>query len=377
MKTQHLLLPAAALALAVLQPAIAQDVDMQASLYLPPTNDTVVGGWEPFTKKVEERTEGRISIRIFAGGALLGARASSQGVRDGVVDMAYIPMNYQPAEFPYIGGMINEFAAVGNNTYVVTAATTELVMTDCAPCQEELKRAGNVYLGVSAAPGMVIMSGSKINELDDFQGMSIRSGGLLWDRFISGLGATPVNVPGNEQYEAMSRGVVGAVMHVPSSLISVSLIELTEAVVLTNLGLARSQNTFATNPDTWAKLSVEDREIFLEEALKANIDIAAKYDDSGRKALAMAEEQGIDVVEPWPELQQHIDNFVAESVDSGIKVSVAEHGIEDAAAWAEKLEALNQKWTAVWEETDGDLDAYKERFVEEIRAKVDLESYGL
>jgi TRAP-type C4-dicarboxylate transport system substrate-binding protein len=350
--------------------------ELKASVHLPPKNNTVADGWEPFAEAVKERTGGEVTVKLFLGGSLLGPKAASEGIRDGVVDLGYVIVGYHPAEFPHTA-FINDMAAIGTNALIVTAATTELILTQCEPCREEYKQRGNVYTGTYAVPPMVIMSSKMIDSPEDIEGLKIRSAGAAWDNFVKAVGATPVNVPSSEQYEAQSRGVVDASFHVAASLKTYGLWDMTKDVLLVNVGAYRAINTFAFNPDSWAALTDEQRRIMLEEASDANFGIAAGYMATDREALEESKAKGIRVQEISDEFKAIRDEYVAAEKAGLVEKGKGTRGIENPEPLIEKMSALVDKWTQIYEEVDGDVDALRERFKTDVISKVDVSTYGM
>jgi TRAP-type C4-dicarboxylate transport system substrate-binding protein len=369
---------ACALALTTLLATAAAPVqarELKASTHLPPKNDTIANGWVPFMKYVEERTKGEITIKAFHGGALLGPRATSQGIRDGVVDLGYVIVGYHNAEYPMLGGFANDVSAIGVDPIAVVAATTEWVMHHCAPCLKEFEDQGNVFTSAGAVPGMVIMSKVKLEKLSDYNGRKIRSNGGFWDEFIKSLGAVPVNVPSSEQYEAMNRGLVEAVIHVPSSMKTYSLWDMTKDVTLINFGIYRSINTFSFNPTTWKSLTPAQRKIMLESALDANIDIAYGYDKTGEQALEESKKKGISVHPPSPEIKAKVDEFIKKATAEGVELGKTKYKLADSAKTVATITELVAKWEKIHAETGNDLDKFKARARQEILAKVDPATY--
>ncbi|MGE0660842.1 MAG: C4-dicarboxylate TRAP transporter substrate-binding protein [Reyranellaceae bacterium] len=355
--------------------APAQARELKASTHLPPKNDTVANGWVPFAKYVEDRTKGEITIKTFNGGALLGPRAAAEGIRDGVVDLGYVIVGYHTAEFPHLGGFANDLSAIGVDPVPVVAATSEWVFLNCKPCLEDFKKQGNVFTGAGAVPGMVIMSKVKLDSLADYNGRKIRSNGGFWDEFIKTLGAVPVNVPSSEQYEALNRGLVEAVIHVPSSMKTYGLWDMVKDVTLINFGVYRSINTFTFNPATWKSLTTPQRKAVLESAMDANLDIAYGYGKTGEQALEESAKKGISIHPPGPAVKEKVDAFIKDVKVKGIELGKTKYNIADADKMVESIESLNTKWQKIWEETGKDLAKFKVRVREEIVSKVDPATY--
>jgi TRAP-type transport system periplasmic protein len=336
----------------------------------------VANGYRPFMKYVEQRSKGDLTIKLFTGGALLGPRAATQGVRDGVVDIGYVIVGYHPAEYPYLGAFANDLSGIGVDPVAVTAATTEWVMLHCPACQKDFEAQGNIFTGASAVPGMVIMSKVKINKLEDAKGLKIRSNGSFWDEFIKSLDAVPVNVPSSEQYEALNRGIVEAVIHVPSSMKTYSLWDMAKDVTLLNFGVYRSINTFAVNPATWRSLSAEQRRIILTSAMDANLDIAYGYGLTGADALEGSRKKGISIHPPGSDLKAKIDDFIKKANADAVQLGKTKYKIADADQVVATVMQLTDKWQRIWEEVGGNLDKFKARAQQEIIAKVNPETYG-
>ncbi|HKV15036.1 MAG TPA: C4-dicarboxylate TRAP transporter substrate-binding protein [Reyranella sp.] len=374
---QTIALGAACLAaiLYAVTPAAARE--LKASVHLPPKNDTVANGYRPFMKYVKERSKGDLTIKLFTGGALLGPRAVTQGVRDGVVDIGYVIVGYHPAEYPYLGAFANDMSGIGVDPVVVTAATTEWVMLHCPPCLKDFEKQGNVFTGASAVPGMVIMSKVKIEKPEDLKGLKIRSNGSFWDEFIKSLDAVPVNVPSSEQYEALNRGIVEAVIHVPSSMKTYSLWDTVKDVTLLNFGVYRSINTFSINPETWRSLSADQRRIILASAMDANLDIAHGYEVTGAEALEGSRKKGIRIHSPTEALQARIDAFIKKANVNAVEIGKTKYEIADADKVVATVMQLTDKWQRIWQEMNGDLDKFKTRTQEEIISKLDPQTYGV
>lgn len=349
--------------------------ELKASVHLPPKNNTVADGWEPFAEQVKAQTNGELTVKLFLGGSLLGPKAASEGIRDGVVDLGYVIVGYHPAEFPHTA-FINDMAAIGTNAVVVTAATSELILTQCEPCLADYRKRGNVYTGSYAVPPMVIMSTKMIESPDDIKGLKIRSAGAAWDNFVNAVGATPVNVPSSEQYEAMSRGVVDASFHVAASLKTYGLWDMTKDVLLVDVGAYRAINTFAFNPESWAELTDDQRRVVLEAASDANFGIAAGYINTDQAALKESEEKGIRVQKISDAFKAIRTDYVSREKAGLVAKGKETRGVANPEPLIQKMSELVDKWTAIYEETGGDVDAIRERFKSDVIARIDVSTYG-
>ena len=362
--------------LALSSAAHAETRTLKASVHLPPKNNAVADGYEPFVKRVEEATKGQLKIRLFTGGSLLGPKAVSDGVRDGLADIGYVIFGYSPAEYPY-GALITDMAAIGDNAVPVSAATTEFVMLGCEPCLAEFKANGNVYTGTYGTPPMVLMGMQPVKAPADLKGKKIRAAGSIWDRYIEFVEAIPVNVPSSEQYEALSRGAVDMVITSPTSLKGFSLWDVVKDVTLIDLGVYRAINTYAFNPKTWQSFSPEMRRLLLEITADSNLDIAHGYNRTTDEVIAGAKDKKIAVAEPTPEVKRNVDAFVEADLKAIAEIARTKHGIAKPEEHIAKMQELVAKWNAIWEESGRDLDKMKQRLRTDVIAKLDVERYGM
>ena len=89
-------------------------------------------------EQIKQDTKGSITWKLVAGGALLDARGTVPGVKDGLADAGlgiapYVP-NLQPAT-----NMIFSTHVWGNDVVAATAAAVETVILNCPECLDEHK----------------------------------------------------------------------------------------------------------------------------------------------------------------------------------------------------------------------------------------------
>src|SRR3546814_16715743 len=100
----------------------------------------------------------------------------------------------------------------------------------------------------STGPYVLIAKGD-LNSLDKIKGKKLRAGGSLWDRFATSVGATGVNIPSSEMYEALSRGILDAAIYAVGGLKTHGLADVAEQVIMLNLGSFRAGSLYSFNQD--------------------------------------------------------------------------------------------------------------------------------
>jgi TRAP-type C4-dicarboxylate transport system substrate-binding protein len=201
MKLRHALLGALA-GLMSAGPAFAAEFELKLSHMFPPTHFIQTLVLEPWAKSLEEKSNGRVKIQIFAAGSALGdATRQFDQVRGGVVDIAIgipaIPRGRHPRS------TLIELPFTIKTAEAGTKALTELY-------DEHLKAdfPGTVMLSLTVTEPSAIHTKSPVADLDQVKGMRLRAPTPSVTAILNALGATPVGLPPTQIYENVERGVV-------------------------------------------------------------------------------------------------------------------------------------------------------------------------
>ena len=101
MKAKHFLLVSAMLLLlAGCSRKEGEEVIELSYANFPPPETFPCVQMERWKEEVERRTNGRVRIKTYPGGTLLGAKAIYDGVADGTAAIGNFAMSYQPGRFP-------------------------------------------------------------------------------------------------------------------------------------------------------------------------------------------------------------------------------------------------------------------------------------
>lgn len=160
-----------------------------------------------YIQRVSELSNGRIQIQAFPPGALVPTFEMLDAVGKGVVDIGYGAQVYWRGKIPFTlwtWGVPFAFKALDHYDYL-WHETDLLGIVREAFAQQNVHFLGPVYSDEWGAT----MSRNELRRLSDFQGVKIRSFGLGAEIWKS-QGASIVTIPGEEQYTAMSTGVIDA-----------------------------------------------------------------------------------------------------------------------------------------------------------------------
>ncbi|MFV0245335.1 MAG: TRAP transporter substrate-binding protein [Qingshengfaniella sp.] len=195
---------AAALAVLCTETALAQEVTLRLSHWVPATHPTHTQSIEPWAESISQASDGRIKIQIFPAQQLGTAPNHYDMTRDRIVDFGYTNPGYQAGRFPIYS--LAEMPFLISNAPRGAAALHEWY----APLAETEMKDVKFCLANPHDPG-TIHSKVPIMEPGDIKGLNVRPADATISRFISLLGGGPVQVPAPEAREAIANGVADAI----------------------------------------------------------------------------------------------------------------------------------------------------------------------
>lgn len=194
---------AGALALGGATAASAQEITIR---YVSPNteSDPTQAATIWFMDEVTRKTEGRVEFDRYLGNSLVRDQDILDAIGDGTVEMGKVFTVSYPGQLP-LWNMTN-LPFTSPSPYV--AINTIRDLTDEFPeFDAELERFNVAALGVITTGGTGIVSKKPINTIEDLRGFQVRARGVQAEAFTA-AGASPVSIPWNDVYEALSRGVV-------------------------------------------------------------------------------------------------------------------------------------------------------------------------
>lgn len=209
--------------------AAAQTVTLKLHTFVPPKSSNWVGQVAPWMDKVEKDSGGRIRFERYPSMQLGGSPPQLvDQVKDNVVDIIWTLPGYTSGRFPRVEAFELPFMLQGGaeNT---SKALWEYVQT---LGRDDFRDYHVISANVHGA-GFFHSREKDIRTLADLKGMKVRGPTRQTTRLLAALGATPVGMPVTQIPDAISKGVVDAVV-VPWEI--VPAIKLNE--------LARSHSEF-------------------------------------------------------------------------------------------------------------------------------------
>lgn len=354
--------------------AAAQARDLRVAPAAPPPHPANGVLYTNFLKYLPEESEGRLTGTML-GPEVVNLTQMKDALQSQVAEVGNLLPLYFPADLPMMS-VTGQLSLTGQNSQAMGAAMTEFVV-NCAPCQQEMKDLGLVFLGSGASDVYEFLTTKPVRTSADLAGLRLRSGGAPWGRLAEHFGAVPVQMSVFDQFEAISQGSIDGTMASIGDMLAFRLVEVVKYITYVPLGMYISTSNFATSKVTWDSLSVEDRAAMARAANRANTDFTNRW---GAEIPSIAEgaanAAGIEFLDADPAFVTELQEFIQADIVTAGAYSQEQFGIEDAPQQIEAFLALVDKWTAIAEELESDPVKMAARTYDEVWSKVDYASYG-
>ena len=215
-------------------------------------------GYKALEQAIEDlkaSTGGRIDIKLFGVGTLVGAFDQLDAIGKGIFECGFNAPAYYAGKDPAFAAFFSLMGVWGD--------TTEVKIWSYYFGGNELARKlyakyGVYYVGPALVGAEPIMSKVPLKTLEDFKGIKIRTAGGLTAALFTKLGAAPVKLPGSELYTGLDTGVVDAAEFVSlAENKDLGLHEVTKYVLYPSFHGPTATCDFTVNQKKWDKLPAE------------------------------------------------------------------------------------------------------------------------
>lgn len=270
---------------------------------------------------LEEQSDGRIQITSYPGASLAAPDEHFDAAETGSVDIALSVNGYTPNQFPLTSVM--ELPFMSTSSVEGTKTLWELY-NEFDEFKDEY--AGTVPLWLyTTDPAQLYTTDKQVKSIEDLKGMRIRSPSPETSEWLEALGATPVSMPMNENFEALERGVVDGTI---APWEAVKTWGLDEVLKYATVGNFYSTTMFVVmNEDEFNSLNDEDQTLLQDLTGEAMVKTTGEtFDQFGKEAVEQAEEKGIEIyelsdaeLEEWSEfINPTIENWIENVEGKGL-----------------------------------------------------------
>ncbi len=172
----------------------------------PPGFPVFQEGAEEFARRVGVMSNGRLNIRVYAGGELVPPLQVFDAVSQGTIEMGHGSPYYWAGKVPeaqFFSSVPFGMTAKGMNAWLYYGGGLELWREVYAPFNVVPFPMGNTGMQMGG------WFNKKINSLDDIKGLRMRIPGL-GGKVLKRAGGNPVLMAGSEIYTALERGTIDA-----------------------------------------------------------------------------------------------------------------------------------------------------------------------
>jgi TRAP-type C4-dicarboxylate transport system substrate-binding protein len=277
------------------QDAAGKSYSFTYSVFFPPTHVQAQLA-EAWAKEIQTRSNGRIKITVFPGGALTAADQCYEGVLTGRSDIGMSMLAYTRGRFPLLE-MLD--LPVGYPDGVTATKIANLVYNTWLPA--ETANTQVMYLHAHG-PG-ILASKKPIRTLADLPGLKIRATGFS-AKIVESLGASPISMPQGETYEALEKGVVDATFCPIETLKGWKQGEVIKHVTDSSC-VGYTTTCFVTmNKKRWDALPEELRQVIREVNGEWETKHGQAWNDADEAGLAFVRELGHEVIPLGAEEQE-------------------------------------------------------------------------
>lgn len=310
-----------------IQPAWAAD-ELKLATFVPNTHIIMAKVLTPWAEKLAKESGGKMSVRMFPSMQLGGKPPELyRQMARGISDICFTLPGYTSGDFPMMA--LTELPGAAESGADGTRKIWQHFDKFLAREFTEAK-----VVGLWNSDSAALMSKNKpIRTLEDMRGLKIRTPSAAQSAQLIALGATPIDMPANQIYNNLDRGVVDAAMIPMSAAIDFKLIEVARYFTL-NAPLGRSNFLVAMNRGRYEKLPADMRKLIdATTGLQLSLEGARVYDEQSDAGIAAARKDR-EVIEldakerkRW---QAAFRNHIEERVNEGEKAGLPARGLVGA-----------------------------------------------
>ena len=281
---------------------------------------STVNGLIPWLQKVEEDSHGTLKMELYANNTLTKDNQAWMAVRNGIADMAWLPMGRYPGMNPLL-----EVIGLGELAYEDAMGATERVWNILDTVPAAMKPfAANRLIALYSTDTAFLLTKKPVRSLEDLKGMKIRCTSVYVNS-LKALGAVPVVLGMPDVYMSLQKSVIDGLICDWESVSGFRLYDEAKYAT-TNVPLGMVTFCIAMNQRAYNKLPQE-----AQQAIDAN---------SGRAgSLWLAKRFSYDSRNLQPEITPHLKEVIELSDAERTRWSE----LVGRPLWNQWLEDMNRK----------------------------------
>ena len=273
----------------------AETTTLRFSHFWPATAATHTEIFEPWAKKIEQESGGRIKVELYPSATLSKPDATYDATAKGTVDIGSQLQGYTNGRFPLT--QVAELPGLSNSATQMNCMLQTLY--DDGVIADEYKDTHLLFM-MGTGPGGMHTIDKAIRTPDDLKGLRMRRPSAIAGDIIEAAGGTPVGLPATDIYTSLQRGVLDGLSLPWDATGSFRLIELTNTH--TNIPFYSSAIMVTMNKDKYNSLPDDLKKVIDDNSGMQMAAAAGKvFDAEDAKYMAEAKAKGdtmIDIPDP-------------------------------------------------------------------------------
>jgi len=279
----------AALALVTVA-AHAQEVTLKIHHFLPPKGTIQAQVFEPWCEKLGKESNGRIKCQIYPAMQLGGTPPQLfDQARDGVADIIWTIPTYQAGRFNK--SEVFELPFMAKSAEIGSPALWEYIQKNSL---DEFR--GVKLLAAHVHDGSLLhFTNKRVTNLEEIKGLKVRAPTRIGTKFLTAIGAVPVQMPVPQVTESLAKAVIDGAMVPWEVAPALKLQEVTKYHLDTATGVDKMSNSIfviAMNPAKYDSLPPDLKKILdANTGLEFSKQIGKVFDgttDPAKKLAAAA-----------------------------------------------------------------------------------------
>jgi len=261
--------------------ALAQEVVLKYSSWLPPSHaaNEVFSEW---IADIERVTDGRVTIEYLPA-TVRSAREQFDVVTEGLADVVIVVPGFTPGRFPTLEA--GEFPLLVPTNIGTLGPAFNQFYTDELAASDPFK--GAHVLGImTGLPFHIATRTGPIDTIDKFAGLKLRAPSATGGDIITAMGGVSVVAPGNEVYERASTGIIDGTFYYFGAMVDWKVGDILPHVAVVPGGMGQSVTAILVNQSKWDSLSEADRNAIMTVSGEALVKkLSDKYQADEDEAL--------------------------------------------------------------------------------------------
>ena len=187
--------------------ALAQEVVLKVHHFLPPQATIQAKFFNPWCEKINKESNGRLKCQIYPAMQLGGTPPQLfDQARDGVADIVWTLPGSTPGRFPRIE--VFELPFMAKSATTGSPALWEYIQKNSL---DEFK--GTKLIAAHLHDGSLLhFADKRVQNLEELKGLKVRAPTRIGTKFLTALGAVPVQMPVPQVPESVAKGVIDGAM---------------------------------------------------------------------------------------------------------------------------------------------------------------------